>query len=860
MSYRMELSLFGVTAEQVRDTLDKSGLCEGLSVSVTGTHMLVSAVLSSESEDGETRCRNAAVFLKGTYGSALFSENGGTLWETAVSSFREKKETLALAESCTGGLISKAITDVPGASDVFPFGAVTYSPDSKKQILGVREDTLQTYGVVSKETAAEMAEGVRLLSKTTVGLAVTGFAGSGGGDQRFPQGTVFVALSDGINVYVRHLSLTHSGRSDVRLSAMLHGLDMLRLYSGRHLSDIGDVLPVPVLSETTPEPVKENKVKLPWYKRFVRFFTDFPKDSLKEKFRKIFLVLAIGVMLFAAGKLAVAGFELLSNTITNYRLNHLWNQGNNLTEQERQEILDKLQDAGVEVPENVQNWALPFLLTNPDTVGRVYIKTPDDPNYLNEIVVQGENNDEYLRKNFYGDQSTLGTVFMDCRNDPQAGSVNTILHGHSTRNVNKVFNKLHKYKTLDFLNQNPIVYLDTLTETRTYKIFAITVINTVPSGGEVYTGSFYTGAAVYSELEDIRDRSLFDTTVDVVNGDRLLTLSTCTFEADGLRLVIMAREVREGESLTVEPASVNTDVLQYDRNNPDPTPIPLPTPSDDPSSDSSSSTPSSPRFEIYDMSLACNVSTAEKTSSIKAYVPFYSDYDDECVIGMGQKPAHGRVSLVSSDGTVNYYPNKSFTGVDTFTVVLTDSSNLRRDTATVTVYVGVEQETGLTLNAGTLFLTAKAGKSGTAQIKANSVTGQTLTYEVLPNEGLFSGSARVSSTGLVTYTSAADKRYADTVKVLIRDEDGVARLAFVKVNNDRPFADNQNPVISELIPPSPPVASSSDVSSDDPSSLESGDVSDVSSGSTATEDTSSEDTSAEAPSDPSSQEEESSVS
>lgn len=847
-SYHMEPCLFGVSADHVREALDRSGFCRDLSVSVTGSHMLVSVSLSAEGEDSEARCRGVVAFLKGTYGTRLFTEDGGTLWETTVSVFREKKETLALAESCTGGLVSKAITDVPGASEVFPMGAVTYSPASKQQLLRVKEETLRDYGVVSKETAAEMAEGVRELSGATVGLGVTGFAGPGGGDDRWPQGTVFVSLSDGKTVYLRHLSMTHSQRSDVRLSAMLHGLDMLRLYAQGHLDDIGDPMAVPTLAGTTAKK-KDKKAKLPWYKRLLHFFTDFPRDPIKEKIRKIILVLAVGVMLFAAYKLGTGLYQFIANSIYESRIQGLVDKGNNLSEAERQEYIDKLKQQGVDVPENISNWALPLLAQNPDTVGRVRISTADDPDYLNQIVVQGVDNEEYLHKSFFGDYNTLGCVYMDYRCNANASSTNTILHGHATRNANKVFNKLHKYKELDFLNANPIVHFDTLTDTYDYKIFAVMIINATAADGEVYTGAYYANAAIMNELDNIRARSLFDTTVDVQSGDHLLTLSTCTFEANDLRLVVMARRVREGESLAVSAASVNSDVLQYDRNNPDPTPDNSSSgDSSDTSADVSSSDQQGNRFEIYDMALSCKVSTSEQTTSIKAYVPYYTDFEQECTIGIGENPDHGRVSLVSSDGTVNYYPNKNFSGVDTFTVILTDSSGLRRDTATVTVYVGVTQETGVTLTSTTLYLTAKAGKTGTAQVKAKSVSGQALFYEVLPHDGLFSGTAVVDENGLVTYTSLESERYADTVKVIVRDEDNVAKLVWVKVNNDCSFQNNANPVISELVSSKPPVSSeissqvSSEISSDTSDTMTSDDTSHM----TTSEDVSSEDASSEA--------------
>jgi nicotinamide-nucleotide amidase len=107
----------------------------------------------------------------------------------------ERKQTLAVAESCTGGYIAHRLTNVPGASAVFSSGLVTYSNEAKQTFLGVHPATLTQHGAVSEPVAREMAEGARRASRTDYALAVTGIAGPGGGTPEKPVGTVFIGLA-----------------------------------------------------------------------------------------------------------------------------------------------------------------------------------------------------------------------------------------------------------------------------------------------------------------------------------------------------------------------------------------------------------------------------------------------------------------------------------------------------------------------------------------------------------------------------------------------------------------------------------------------------------------------------------------
>jgi PncC family amidohydrolase len=132
---------------------------------------------------------------------------------------RSKGKTLALAESCTGGLISQLITSRPGASEFYLGCAGTYSNQAKEQILGVSHDTLMEHGAVSEETAKEMAAGARRVFGSDIAASVTGIAGPGGATDEKPVGMVCIAATDGVNT-VSSINRFGGDRDMVRASSV----------------------------------------------------------------------------------------------------------------------------------------------------------------------------------------------------------------------------------------------------------------------------------------------------------------------------------------------------------------------------------------------------------------------------------------------------------------------------------------------------------------------------------------------------------------------------------------------------------------------------------------------------------------
>lgn len=142
---------------------------------------------------------------------------------------KQNNLTIATAESCTGGMIASAITDVSGSSDFFGTGVVTYSNDAKIKLIGVKKETLEKYGAVSEQTASEMAEGVLKLSEADVSVAVTGIAGPTGGTLEKPVGLVYIGVSGKYGAFA-YKNIFDGNRDSVRRQTVNRAFELVYDY------------------------------------------------------------------------------------------------------------------------------------------------------------------------------------------------------------------------------------------------------------------------------------------------------------------------------------------------------------------------------------------------------------------------------------------------------------------------------------------------------------------------------------------------------------------------------------------------------------------------------------------------------
>lgn len=169
----------------------------------------------------------AVGIVRGLLPPCIFGTGDDRLEEVVIRLLTERGQTLATAESCTGGLVSHRLTNVPGASAVLMCGLVTYSNQSKVRLLGVPSETIETHGAVSEATARAMAEGARQRYGVDYSVAVTGIAGPGGGTVEKPVGTVFIAIGSAKGTTVRH-HMNRWDRETFKQAASQQALELLR--------------------------------------------------------------------------------------------------------------------------------------------------------------------------------------------------------------------------------------------------------------------------------------------------------------------------------------------------------------------------------------------------------------------------------------------------------------------------------------------------------------------------------------------------------------------------------------------------------------------------------------------------------
>ncbi len=225
---RILMKVTGIRESDINSKIDSLGLPGSIRWGVSAKSGICDLFFTSINQEFPDK-QEISSLLKESFGNYIIGETFSSPEEELINLLKEKNLTVSTAESCTGGLIGKRLTDVAGASDVFAGSVIAYSNSIKTGILGVKERTISDNGAVSIETASEMAEGIKKLFGTDIGVSVTGIAGPGGGTDEKPVGTVCFGFSIRRNIFTKK-EFFSGDRDRIRTMSALYTINFLRRY------------------------------------------------------------------------------------------------------------------------------------------------------------------------------------------------------------------------------------------------------------------------------------------------------------------------------------------------------------------------------------------------------------------------------------------------------------------------------------------------------------------------------------------------------------------------------------------------------------------------------------------------------
>ncbi|NLB35972.1 MAG: class B sortase [Clostridiales bacterium] len=311
-------------------------------------------------------------------------------------------------------------------------------------------------------------------------------------------------------------------------------------------------------SQDSAEPLAENTTaqqdKLPEEKTapemkkkrsFLKQFIPLKGDTACEKVRKLVLTASIITMVLCVGILADKyAIEPIIESIHNNRISQMKTSENDT------DVFSSYPN--VDFPSGINPAFAGLYASNSDFAGWLKISGLD----IETAIVQAENNEKYLKRNFYGSESKYGCPFLDYRNGLLVLSRNTIIYGHNMMTDDLIFGRLEEYTTIKGFKSAPIIEFDTMYKDYKWKIFAVFITNADKEHDNGYVFNYiFTNVRSDSDFEEyieqLDQRKLYTTGVDIKPSDKILTLSTCSYEFHNARLVVVARMVRQGEEAYV---------------------------------------------------------------------------------------------------------------------------------------------------------------------------------------------------------------------------------------------------------------------------------------------------------------------
>ncbi len=538
---------------------------------------------ASQAEAGAL-CQRGVRAARDALGAYCYSDREETLSQVLAREMEAARLRVTLADGCCAGMPEELLAQAPGADKVAAVVAA-YSNKVKVQRLGVSQKLLGQHGAISRQAAVAMAVGAKKLGGTQLGAAIVGNPGPGA-DEDKPIGLVYVAITDGKEVWVKTLNLQGQGadRDTIRSIACLQAFHMLRLYTNHYPGVLPGGMALGAGGRIVPQRQgdhdgKENTFMAMFSKPRRRATAGGPpvssarssaargrapaKKTGKNLFQKIksgemdksdWLRLSVVLLCLAIFIVCVVYIVSVKMESVNYAK---WAE--NMAGNYYGQWVNRDDVEGY--PADYQDKFAGLWMMNEDVAG--WINIPDT--IVDYVVVQGQDNTYYERRDFSQASNQHGVPFVDYRVDQHKPSTNTVIYGHNMDD-GQIFGPLLGYKSLAYYQQHPLINYDTVYEDGAYKIFGVVLCkkndptfnyhNFIDKDNLKDTG--FTGMTDY--INKIRERSLINTKVDVKESDHILTLSTCDYsfkssEGDRIaRLVIFARKVRQGEDKTVDTA------------------------------------------------------------------------------------------------------------------------------------------------------------------------------------------------------------------------------------------------------------------------------------------------------------------
>lgn len=515
-----ELRVFGLPEDALRHRL--ADLLEDTSVAVTLSvcegHGIVTLTASPEAVEQLTE----EIGLR--LGGCVYSDRGESLAACVVRLLTEHGLTVATAESCTGGLIAAALTDVPGASRVLGTGVVSYSNECKQTLLSVSPDTLTAEGAVSAATAGQMARGVRQTGGASVGVSVTGEAGPTPAEK--PVGTVYVALADKKRTWVEELHLDGPDRGTIRRQAADRVLWLLWRYLAAY--------PAVMAGGETHAAVRRREIPRTQGEAHPRLLSRLLPWRGDSRRRVLVKCLAWLLLVAVLAGFVYVGYRYLSEPDRNRELQsslgELYWESTDLTGENDSSIY----------PTGMLPAFRGLYDRNRDVAGWLYI-----PDTGVDYPVMNYADGYYRNHSFLRDYSTYGQLHF-----AQSGSERVYCVAGKNPGDGQMFSDLVNYRRLAYLEEHGTLQCSTLTANESYEVFAVLVLDDEQAGSFSYLPrqEFENDKAFLTYIEGLRQRSLFTADVTVGAQDQILLLTTEAEEAydhAGARLVVAARRVSE---------------------------------------------------------------------------------------------------------------------------------------------------------------------------------------------------------------------------------------------------------------------------------------------------------------------------